>query len=1679
MFRRHRSHGSEAEGGATASEQSLPATSPNPPKDRNLEQSGGSEFIFDGPDGQPISSNKQTSRLFPEASSVSSVRTLSPGRKASLGLHLVHQPPTTTTSGVDVVFIHGLGGDSQKSWSRDHHPELFWPGKWLPHEPELQRARIFTFGYNASFRPGEARSIASVTDFAKELLFELRFSKSDSGDSFGIGDSPLIFVVHSMGGLVAKKACLLGQNDAHYEALVRSVSAIVFLSTPHRGSNLPEVLNRILAASFQSTRHFITDLSRSSMALEEFNEQFRHLAPRVSIWSFYETLPTAIGLKKTMVLEKDSAMLGYSKEISRPLHADHHGVCKFSSLQDPNYISVRNAIASLLEEIKHKMELPAVEDLGELESLQQLFPSFSEHEDDLDKQQRLKIGGSCEWILQEDEMADWIKKFEGSHLVWFSAAPASGKSVLSAFIVTALQQKGLSPHFFFFNAGDQHKRSVADLLRSLAFQIARRYREVRRGLLSLVKQGLHFHKADAPILWHKVYENLIFKTDFRQPVYWIIDGLDECNSPKLLLDLMRSCPTSRSPLRIFIASRHTESIQTGIAKTTRSLPVTKLEKHSLKHNSKDIQFLVESEMGHMRGNEQIRKLVTEKILARAEGNFLWTRLVLEEIAFCQTVTAIDEILDEFPSDMQQLYHRMEQAILTLPRKSSRALAHTLLRWAVGARRPLSLRELSEALTPEFSEILDLKRTISDVCGQFVQIDATDSMTLIHHTAREYLVLPRESELCIDSHGNHEILCIKMISALLDSPMTSDMIDQGAAARTFLLYAATSWMYHLKASKSGSSQLLDALIQFFNGTAFPLWVHTLSLTGNLDVLTKTSKNLASFVALVRREESNRNPLLRRLSDVQLLDQWTTDLIRIVAKFSTSMLKHPRAIYSLLSPFSPEGSALRRQQHCQNENELSILGDLDGTWTDRLARVSIPEGFEAYKMACAGQWVAVLGARGRILLWDTQNFLEFQVMEHTEPVTSIAINMQGDRLATYGLQTTKVWNIPSGDVLKVVDNNLEARACTLYFVNNDTRLLAGFDDRNVRYIEVEHLETQWHFVHPTLFKEPLSAEAAANSPTCIAFNKIGSLAGVAYRGFPLSVWSIETGECVRRCNRGQETKFSADTHSAGWFVVWRFVWNPVTDHVIGFYSDGYVFKWHPLTAEYQESPAYANDIATSADGRLFLSSTSTGVIKIWDFVDFSVLFQLSSDDLLVALAFGPDCLHFYDLRCGMGNSINAWKPNSLLRLSETEEVASDLASETAVSVSVGHPSEARLEQAEAITALAASPDGSCFCIGNDDGSIELRDMKGTNAVEVGKFNNFMEVSHLTWSRDSRYLAAADLGGDIMISEIIMNGRDQIVKAMQVVSLKSPRLDLEEQVIQDLIFSPDSTLLLVIAGQSGHVWSLMTNSLQVSKALPDGSTRKWLSHLTRPQIVLGLGVADVRVVRWKDLAECAEPHSYAHGRRLLHDVSASTRGKEDIDLVNELLKNTDIQNNRTSTERIRGMLTQNSKYVFIKVSTNRLSASTSSHIILPWVELETLDDQSTPQIIQPIRIPETIQSQVRIPLGILPGQRYVFLDWNLWLSSYKIQDDVPEVVFPKSSFKPSEDQGQGNNYTPIQKHYFIPDDWATSGSLDLCYMTADGTLIYPRDNKVSLIKTKFNRPSFRHGSSAFGSASRHHSV
>ena len=95
-----------------------------------------------------------------------------------LGLKVVYRPQGDRRA--DIIFVHGLGGSSRMTWSKNHNLEFFWPLKFLPLEPDIDEARILTFGYNANFRRGSGKNRFSVLDFAKDLLYDLKYAKDES-----------------------------------------------------------------------------------------------------------------------------------------------------------------------------------------------------------------------------------------------------------------------------------------------------------------------------------------------------------------------------------------------------------------------------------------------------------------------------------------------------------------------------------------------------------------------------------------------------------------------------------------------------------------------------------------------------------------------------------------------------------------------------------------------------------------------------------------------------------------------------------------------------------------------------------------------------------------------------------------------------------------------------------------------------------------------------------------------------------------------------------------------------------------------------------------------------------------------------------------------------------------------------------------------------------------------------------------------------------------------------------------------------------------------------------------------------------------------------------------------------------------------------------------------------------
>lgn len=86
-----------------------------------------------------------------------------------LGLNTLWEPQESVIA--DLIFVHGLGGGSRKTWTKDKNPGLFWPEMWLPQDLGFRDVRIHSFGYDSRL---DHESILNIHDFSKSLLASIQ-----------------------------------------------------------------------------------------------------------------------------------------------------------------------------------------------------------------------------------------------------------------------------------------------------------------------------------------------------------------------------------------------------------------------------------------------------------------------------------------------------------------------------------------------------------------------------------------------------------------------------------------------------------------------------------------------------------------------------------------------------------------------------------------------------------------------------------------------------------------------------------------------------------------------------------------------------------------------------------------------------------------------------------------------------------------------------------------------------------------------------------------------------------------------------------------------------------------------------------------------------------------------------------------------------------------------------------------------------------------------------------------------------------------------------------------------------------------------------------------------------------------------------------------------------------------
>ncbi|KAM0817164.1 hypothetical protein AB5N19_02967 [Seiridium cardinale] len=275
---------------------------------------------------------------------------------------------------VNIILVHGLRGHPQRTWEdnqenpttdgrttpskRKHRlktlfksdrssgtnkdteeqgesstRKVFWPRDYLV--PDLPVARVWTYGYNADVIGGifEGNNQNSVSQHGRDLQAKLE-RDLDNRD-------PIIFVAHSLGGIILKDALRRSETCRSRTKLV------VFLGTPHQGSPFAGwglIASNLAKAVLQaSNQAMLRALEVNAEVLDNIHDEFLRLVPRegIRIHSFQEAKGlTGIAGLSGKVVDGFSSKTGLPTEKVETIDANHMQIARCKDRGDEQYRSI-------------------------------------------------------------------------------------------------------------------------------------------------------------------------------------------------------------------------------------------------------------------------------------------------------------------------------------------------------------------------------------------------------------------------------------------------------------------------------------------------------------------------------------------------------------------------------------------------------------------------------------------------------------------------------------------------------------------------------------------------------------------------------------------------------------------------------------------------------------------------------------------------------------------------------------------------------------------------------------------------------------------------------------------------------------------------------------------------------------------------------------------------------------------------------------------------------------------------------------------------------------------------------------------------------------------------------------------------------------------------------------------
>ncbi|KAL8787444.1 MAG: hypothetical protein Q9213_002221 [Squamulea squamosa] len=276
-------------------------------------------------------------------------------------------------SEVDVVFVHGINGHPYTTWT-SAKGKVFWPAQLLPPLVEEAKARVMVYGYDADtgsptgdiLPPNRALDVDDqprcgtpydgvgqdkIHNHAEHLVATLCANRRSRHAT----DHPIVFVAHSLGGIVVKRALIhssriRGKKTEHLRSVSSSTHGILFLGTPHFGYEITkwktwsDMISCVTLGGSRSQSRLVEALKPDSETLQVVDRDFVDLTSDFHIFYFHEMKPSRLDNDWRYIVDEASAAPVIQDVERAGIQQDHVHMCTFEDDSTPGFVLVTEAI---------------------------------------------------------------------------------------------------------------------------------------------------------------------------------------------------------------------------------------------------------------------------------------------------------------------------------------------------------------------------------------------------------------------------------------------------------------------------------------------------------------------------------------------------------------------------------------------------------------------------------------------------------------------------------------------------------------------------------------------------------------------------------------------------------------------------------------------------------------------------------------------------------------------------------------------------------------------------------------------------------------------------------------------------------------------------------------------------------------------------------------------------------------------------------------------------------------------------------------------------------------------------------------------------------------------------------------------------------------------------------------